>query len=65
MREDLCVSRVASQLPVEQWHATIGEPTLADAILDRLEHNAYKLTLKGESMRKRLAQRAKSATSDQ
>jgi DNA replication protein DnaC len=55
---------VASQLPVEQWHAAIGEPTLADAILDRLVHNAYKITLKGDSMRKRLAQRSKSATSD-
>ena len=41
-----------SQLPVEKWHATIGAPTLADAILDRLVHNAYKINLKGESMRK-------------
>lgn len=48
---------VASQLPVEHWHAAIGEPTLADAILDRLVHNAYKITLKGESMRKRLAKK--------
>ncbi len=47
---------VASQLPVDHWHAAIGEPTLADAILDRLVHNADKITLKGESMRKRLAQ---------
>jgi DNA replication protein DnaC len=46
---------VASQLPVEHWHTAIGEPTLADAILDRLVHNAYTITLKGESMRKRLA----------
>ena len=46
---------VASQLPIDHWHAAIGEPTLADAILDRLVHNAYKITLKGESMRKRLA----------
>lgn len=43
---------VTSQLPIEQWHEYIGEPTMADAILDRLVHNAYKLTLKGESMRK-------------
>jgi len=43
---------VASQLPVEHWHKTIGEPTHADAILDRLVHNAYRITLKGESMRK-------------
>jgi DNA replication protein DnaC len=43
---------VTSQLPVEQWHDYIGEPTMADAILDRLVHNAYKLNLRGESMRK-------------
>ncbi|MDE0154989.1 MAG: IS21-like element helper ATPase IstB [Gammaproteobacteria bacterium] len=41
-----------SQLPVEKWHAMIGDPTLADAILDRLVHNAYKINLKGDSMRK-------------
>ena len=46
---------VTSQVPVEQWHEVIGKPTLADAILDRLVHNAYKLTLKGESLRKRTA----------
>ncbi len=43
---------VISQLPTDQWHAGIGENTLADAILDRLMHNAHRLTLKGESMRK-------------
>ena len=43
-----------SQLPLNNWHEIIGDPTLADAILDRLVHNAYKITLKGESMRKRL-----------
>ena len=43
---------VTSQLPIEKWHGMIGDPTLADAILDRLIHNAYKLPLKGESMRK-------------
>lgn len=46
-------SIVTSQLPVEHWHEIIGEPTLADAILDRLVHNAYRINLKGESMRKR------------
>jgi DNA replication protein DnaC len=45
---------VTSQLPVGHWHETIGDPTLADAILDRLVHNAHKLVLKGESMRKKL-----------
>lgn len=44
---------VTSQLPIEQWHDVIGDPTLADAILDRLVHNAYKINLRGESMRKR------------
>ena len=43
---------VASQLPVDTWHDHIGEPTLADAILDRLVHNAHRLNLNGESMRK-------------
>lgn len=44
---------VTSQLPIEKWHEVIGDPTLADAILDRLVHNAYKIDLRGESMRKR------------
>lgn len=43
---------VASQFPVEHWHKMIADPTLADAILDRLIHNAHKINLKGESMRK-------------
>jgi len=43
---------VTSQLPVENWHDFINDPTLADAILDRLLHNAHKINLKGESMRK-------------
>ncbi|SOB75314.1 DNA replication protein DnaC [Marinobacter sp. LV10R510-11A] len=42
-----------SQLPIEEWHDVIGDATLADAILDRLVHNAYKINLRGESMRKR------------
>ena len=44
---------VTSQLPVERWHDVVGDPTLADAILDRLVHRAYQINLKGESMRKR------------
>jgi len=44
---------VTSQLPLDKWHDIIGDPTLADAILDRLVHNAYKIDLRGESMRKR------------
>jgi len=43
---------VTSQLPVNKWHESIGDPTLADAILDRVVHNAHKIVMKGESMRK-------------
>jgi DNA replication protein DnaC len=44
---------LTSQLPVTSWHAQIGDPTLADSILDRLVHNAYRLELNGESIRKK------------
>jgi len=44
---------VTSQLPVAEWHACVGDATLADAILDRLIHNAHRITLKGDSMRKK------------
>lgn len=43
---------MTSQYPIEHWHERIGNPTLADAILDRIVHNAYKLNLQGESLRK-------------
>ncbi|MGC0393748.1 DNA replication protein DnaC [Bradyrhizobium liaoningense] len=43
---------VTSQLPVDRWYEIIGNPTIADAILDRLVHNAYRIELKGESLRK-------------
>ena len=43
---------ITSQYPVSKWHDIIGEPTMADAILDRIVHNAHKISLKGESMRK-------------
>lgn len=46
---------VTSQLPVETWHDYIAHPTLADAVLDRLVHNAHKLTMKGPSRRKETA----------
>jgi len=46
---------VTSQIPVEHWHDIIGDPTLGDAILDRLVHNAHRLQLSGESMRKQNA----------
>jgi len=45
---------LTSQMPVAHWHEQIGDPTLANSILDRLLHNAYRLELKGESMRKKL-----------
>ena len=50
-----------SQIPVEQWHAVIGDPTYADAILDRVVHNAHRITLEGESLRKSRAKTAKEA----
>lgn len=43
---------ITSQLPVASWHEALNDPTMADAILDRVLHNAYKIELKGESMRK-------------
>lgn len=44
---------ITSQLPVSKWHEVIGEKTIADAILDRIVHNAHRIELKGESMRKK------------
>jgi DNA replication protein DnaC len=46
---------ITSQVPVDRWHDMIGIPTLADAILDRIVHNAYRIELSGESLRKRAA----------
>ena len=43
---------ITSQLPIDKWHEYIGEPTVADAILDRIVHRSHKITLSGESMRK-------------
>ncbi len=51
---------ITSQLPLELWHDYLGHPTLADAILDRLVHDAYKITLIGESMRKKKSKLRKS-----
>jgi DNA replication protein DnaC len=44
---------ITSQLPVARWHEALGDPTLADAILDRLTHNAHRLELRGDSLRRR------------
>ena len=52
---------IASQPPVEKWHDLIGDPTYADAILDRIVHNAHRIELKGESMRKERAHRKEGA----
>jgi len=54
-RHKLHSTIVTSQLPIKHWHETLGEPTLADAILDRLVHNAHKIELKGDSLRKKSA----------
>jgi DNA replication protein DnaC len=44
---------ITAQLPVSGWHQMIGEPTIADAILDRIIHNAHRIDLKGDSMRRK------------
>ena len=51
-RYDVRSILITSQLPIERWYEVVGDPTLADAILDRIIHNAYRIELKGESMRK-------------
>lgn len=52
---------ITSQVPIADWHAYLGEPTIADAILDRLVHAAHKIVLKGESMRKVKADKERAA----
>ena len=49
---------ITSQIPVDRWHDLIGDPTLGDAILDRVIHNAHRLQLSGESLRKKVVQAA-------
>jgi len=44
---------LTSQLPISRWHEQIGDPTIADGILDRLVHNAHRIEMRGESMRKK------------
>lgn len=51
-RYDLKSTILTSQIPVNKWHDLIGDSTIADAILDRLIHNSYRLDLKGDSLRK-------------
>ena len=50
---------ITSQLPVDRWHEIIGDPTYADAILDRLVHNAHRIELEGESMRRTRAKQSR------
>lgn len=54
-RHGLKSTLVTSQLPVKHWHEQVGDPTLADAILDRLLHSAHRIELAGDSMRKKQA----------
>jgi DNA replication protein DnaC len=54
-RHDRASTLIASQLPVDRWHDMIGDPTLADAILDRIVHNAHRIALTGDSLRRRRA----------
>ena len=48
---------ITSQFPISKWHQIIGEPTIADAICDRIIHHAHRIELKGESVRKKYPER--------
>jgi DNA replication protein DnaC len=54
-RHGITSTIIASQIPTDKWHDAIGDPTIADAVLDRLVHNAHMIAMKGESMRKLLS----------
>ena len=59
--EDRCgrgATLITSQIPVDRWHNLIGDPTIGDAILDRIVHNAHRIQLRGESLRRKKAQEA-------
>jgi len=60
-RYDRRSTLITSQLPIDQWHSYLGNRTIADAILDRVVHNSYRLILKGESMRRHKTIGSKSA----
>jgi DNA replication protein DnaC len=57
-RHNISSTIISSQVPLEKWHDLIGDPTIADAVLDRLIHNAHTINMKGESMRKLLAKKS-------
>jgi DNA replication protein DnaC len=59
-RNSVSSTMITSQFPVDTWHDLIGDPTLADAIMDRLVHSAYKIELKGNTMRKKKSTLTKS-----
>ena len=63
-RHGLFSTIVTSQLPIKSWYEIVGDPTIADAILDRLIHNAHKIKLKGDSMRKKQGNLTKKSSSD-
>lgn len=63
-RYDAGTTVITSQLPVEAWYGVIDEPTFADAILDRLVHNAHRIALDGQSMRKTRNQKLDEAISN-
>lgn len=49
---------LATQVPIDRWHDMIGDPTYADAIMDRLVHNAYRIELRGESLRRQIGKKS-------
>jgi DNA replication protein DnaC len=53
---------ITSQLPVKQWYEVIGEKTIADAILDRIVHDAHRVEIKGESLRKKKERQEENST---
>lgn len=55
---------IASQLPLENWHETLPDPTVADAIMDRIIHNSHRISLTGPSMRKVTANKQTSSVTN-
>lgn len=53
---------ITTQIPLDNWHECLGDPTIADAIMDRIVHNAYQIQLRGESMRKIIARKNNTLT---